>query len=61
MSSSSSIPLVQPILGIGYKITDHVSMGLDYKFVFGLSKLNYDDLKGEYRAHRVGLGLRYEF
>lgn len=61
VSSTTSIPLIQPILGVGYKITDNVSMGLDYKFVMGLKKLDYDDLKGDYRAHRLGLGLRYNF
>ncbi|BDQ35938.1 hypothetical protein SYK_02980 [Pseudodesulfovibrio nedwellii] len=61
VSKSCSIPLVQPILGVGYNLTDNVSLGLDYKFVMGLQKLDYQDLKGEYRAHRLGLGLRYNF
>jgi OmpA-like transmembrane domain. len=61
VSSTCSIPLVQPILGVGYKITDNVSMAIDYKFVMGLQKLDYKDLKGDYKAHRLGLGVRYNF
>jgi len=36
-------------------------MTLDYKFVKGLKKLDYDDLETDYKAHRVGLGVIYNF
>lgn len=61
VSGTSSIPLMQPILGMGYRLSEDVSLTMDYKFVFGLKKLDYDQLKQEYRAHRVGLGLLYNF
>ncbi len=60
-SASASVPLFQPILGAGYRITENISMALDYKFMMGLKKLDYDGVKGEYKAHRLGLGVRYAF
>ncbi len=60
-SATSTIPLAQPILGAGYRITDHVAMSLEYKYLMGLEKLDYDGVKSDYRAHRLGLGLRYAF
>jgi len=60
-SATSTIPLAQPILGFGYRITDHVSMSLDYRYLMGLKKLDYEGTKSDYRAHRLGLGLRYAF
>lgn len=61
VSGTSSIPLVQPILGIGYTLTDNVSLTADYKFVMGLKKLDYDELEQEYRTHRIGVGFIYNF
>ncbi|MGL1861205.1 MAG: porin family protein [Pseudodesulfovibrio sp.] len=61
VTGTSSIPLVQPIFGLGYHLTEDVSMALDYKFVMGLKKLDYDELEHEYRAHRLGLGVKYDF
>lgn len=61
VSGTSSTPLFQPILGFGYHFTEHVSLDVNYKFIMGLKKLDYDDLEGDYRAHRLGVGLRYNF
>jgi len=61
VSGTSNIPLLQPIIGMGYQLTEKVSMTMDYKFVMGLKKLDYDELEHKYRAHRVGLGLIYNF
>ncbi len=61
VSGTSNIPLLQPILGMGYTLTENVSMTMDYKFVMGLKKLDYDELEHDYKAHRIGLGLIYNF
>ena len=61
VKGTSGIPLIQPIVGMGYILTDNISMTLDYKFVKGLKKLDYDDLETDYKAHRVGLGVIYNF
>ncbi|WP_243545866.1 porin family protein [Pseudodesulfovibrio tunisiensis] len=59
--ASDSVPLMQPILGVGYHLTENISMNLDYKYTFGLDTLDYDGVKGDFDAHRLGLGLRYNF
>lgn len=60
-TATDSTPLAQPILGIGYRLSDHVSMAMDYKYLMSLRKLDYEGVKSNYRAHRVGLNLRYAF
>lgn len=61
VQGTSNIPLVQPILGVGYRLTNKIAVSLDYKLAFGLKDLDYDQMEMKYRAHRVGLGLRYDF
>jgi opacity protein-like surface antigen len=60
-SDTASIPLVQPIAGLRYRIDENWSVQADYKFMAGLEKLDYGLFEAEYRSHRMGLGLRYDF
>lgn len=61
ISETCGIPLVQPIVGVGYWLDDHWNLAVDYRYAYGLEKMDYDLLNAEYRAHRVGLALRYSF
>ncbi|MBI9112523.1 outer membrane protein [Maridesulfovibrio ferrireducens] len=58
---STSIPLVQPIVGIGYRLTENISLDLDYKLKVGLKELDYDGVKGDYLSNRVTGGIRFTF
>ena len=65
VSGSDTRPAYQGIVGLGYKLSDQLTLGLDYRYFASLTPefrtaagVSVDN---DYKSHTVLLGLRYAF
>lgn len=57
----TGFPVVQPLVGVGYRINKNVSLDFGYRFKFGIQEMDFGGVRGDYRSHRAVGGVRFTF